>query len=117
MFRVAIKVPNPDGILRSGMTATVAFDEPSRVPSEAVLIPMSALISPSAALSNDPNQLAVFVVNDSGHSHERLIQTGDFVRSWIIVTEGLRSGERVVTAGASTLYDGATVIARAEDPR
>src|SRR6185436_13479822 len=60
LFRVIIKMPNPDGDLRAGMTASVAFDEADRFPAGASLIPMSALVS--ATRLKDPNQLAVFVV-------------------------------------------------------
>ena len=50
-----------------------------------------------------------------GKASERQIKTDDLVRSSVIVTEGLKAGERVVTAGASTLYDGAPVDARGEE--
>jgi len=39
----------------------------------------------------------------------RVVQTGDIFSSSILVTEGLRAGEEVVTAGASFLYEGAPV--------
>jgi RND family efflux transporter MFP subunit len=113
LFRVVIKIPNPDGLLRSGMTATVAFDDYDNFPRGSVLIPMSALVSASKA--SGENQLAVFVVDADGKAHERPVETDDLVRSSVIVTNGLKPGERVVTAGASTLYDGALVDARTEE--
>ncbi len=58
-----------------------------------------------------PKQLAVFVVKD-GKAAQRLVKTGDIVASSIIVTDGLKAGEEVVTRGASELYDGAPVIVR-----
>ena len=113
LFRVVIKVPNPDGVLRSGMTASVAFDDHGSFPKGSVLIPLSALVS--ASKGNGPNQLAVFVVDSDGKARERTVTTDDLVRSSVIVTNGLKPGERVVTAGASTLYDGALVDARTEE--
>lgn len=113
LFRVVIKIPNPEGVLRSGMTATVAFDDYDNFPRGSVLIPLSALVS--ASKSKGENQLAVFVVDSEGKAHERLVQTDDLVRSSVIVTVGLQPGERVVTAGASTLYEGALVDARMEE--
>ena len=59
---------------------------------------------PSAGLP----QLAVFVV-EGGRTARRQVKTGDIVNSAIIVTEGLKAGEEVVTSGASFLYDGALV--------
>ena len=40
---------------------------------------------------------------------KRVVKTGDIFSSSILVVEGLRPGEQVVTAGASFLYDGAPV--------
>jgi RND family efflux transporter MFP subunit len=110
LFRVIIKVPNPDGLLRSGMTASVALDDHADSPPGAVLIPLSALVSANKA--SGTNQLAVFVVDSDGKARERPVKTEDLLRSSIIVSEGLKPGDKVVTAGASTLYDGALVDAR-----
>jgi len=115
LFRVVIKVPNPNGELRSGMTASVAFDDRDTFPHGSVLVPISALVSSSAQNSSNPNQLAVFIVDAEGKAHERLVKTDDIVRSSVIVTQGLKQGEKVVTAGASTLYDGAPVDARGQE--
>lgn len=110
LFRVVVKIANPEGLLRSGMTASVAIENCASFPPGSVLIPLSALVSASKEGSND--QLAVFVVDEAGKAHERAVKTDDLVRSSVIVTEGLKPGERVVTAGASTLYEGAPVDAR-----
>ena len=37
------------------------------------------------------------------------MKTGDILNSSILITEGLRAGEQVVTSGASFLYDGAPI--------
>jgi len=113
LFRVVIKVPNPDGLLRSGMTASVSFEDRDSFPRGSILVPMSALIS--AKKTGGSNQLAVFVVDNDGKAYERPVTTDDLVRSSVIVTEGLKPGDRVVTAGASTLYEGALVEARGEE--
>jgi RND family efflux transporter MFP subunit len=113
LFRVVIKVPNPDGVLRSGMTASVTLDDKDSFPGGSVLVPLSALVSSSKASGS--NQLSVFVMDANGKAHERPVKTDDLLRSSIIVTEGLKPGDPVVTAGASTLYDGAPVDARREE--
>src|SRR6266436_2453117 len=111
LFRVVIKVPNPDGVIRSGMTATVRVGGVSRSSPGAVLVPLSALVSfasPGLSSTSESSQLAVFVV-DGGKASRRPVKTGDIVRSSIIITDGLKSGEMVVTSGASFLYDGQSV--------
>ncbi len=112
LFRVVIKVPNPDGLLRSGMTARIHVGDTPAAKPDTVCIPLSALVSlppngPALAGSGQA-QLGVFVVQD-GKAVRRAIKTGDIFSSSILVTEGLRAGEQVVTSGASFLYDGAPV--------
>ena len=45
LFRVVIKVPNPDGLLRSGMTARIHVGDAAAVASGTVCIPLSALVT------------------------------------------------------------------------
>ena len=111
LFRVVVKVPNPDGLLRSGMTARIRVGEASAAASGTVCIPLSALVtlvSDGSSPVNRQTQLGVFVVQD-GKAVKRAVKTGDILKSSILITEGLRAGERVVTSGASFLYDGAPV--------
>ena len=52
--------------------------------------------------------MAVFVAQE-GKAACRKVKTGDILSSSILVSEGLKAGERVVTSGASFLYDGAPI--------
>ena len=112
LYRVVIKVPNPDGVLRSGMTARIVLGDAPSVRTGLVRIPLSALVtlSPAPAGTNAPSasQLSVFVAQD-GKAVQRAVKTGDILGSSILVTEGLQPGEHVVTSGASFLYDGARI--------
>ena len=115
LYRVVIKVPNPDRLIKSGMTATVrAGGAANAMADNQVVVPLSALVAPPAPAEKAgkaQTQLAVFVVKDDKASL-RSVKTGDIVASSIIVTEGLQPGEEVVTHGASQLYDGAPVKVR-----
>ncbi len=117
LFRVVIKVPNADGQLRSGMTARINLGAASATATNAITIPLSALVTAPAggAPGAATVPLAVFVVKD-GKARERLVKTGDILDSSIVVTEGLAAGDQVVTAGASFLYDGAPVQVVAGNP-
>lgn len=112
LFKVVLKVPNEARRIKSGMTALVSFDS-SNEPTNGVLVPLSALVSASKPAST--NSLVVFVVGEDNVAHERPVITGDIIRSSIIVSQGLRANERVVVAGASTLYDGAPVKALTDE--
>ena len=111
LFRVVIKVPNPDGLLRSGMTARIHVGDAPAAKTDTVCIPLSALVtfvSGSDASATSQAQLGVFVVQE-GKAVKRAVKTGDILNSSILITDGLRAGEHVVTSGASFLYDGAPV--------
>jgi RND family efflux transporter MFP subunit len=112
LFKVKIQLDNPDGLLKSGMTASVPLEERAPLGPQAVLVPLSALVA--SAKNGAAGQLAVFVVGEDGHARERIVKPDDIVASSIIVKEGLQAGEKVVVVGASNLYDGAPVDARAQ---
>jgi multidrug efflux system membrane fusion protein len=114
LFKVVLKVPNPAGELRSGMTASVNFQPPPRAQPDAVLVRLSALVgrTPAPGEGSDAPTLAVFVVDETGHARERPVRTDDLIRSSVVITAGVRPGERVVVVGASQLHDGARVEAR-----
>lgn len=104
LFRVVIKVPNPDGLLRSGMTARIHVNDVPGAKPSTVVVPLSALVTFAPG-----TRVGVFVVQD-GKAVKRLVKTGDILNSSILITEGLCTGEQVVTSGASFLYDGAPII-------
>jgi RND family efflux transporter MFP subunit len=111
LFRVVIKVPNPDGLLRSGMTARIHIGDTPPVKPGTVCIPLSALVtlvSAGNSQAGGQTQLGVFVVQN-GKAIKRAVETGDILNSSIQITEGLQAGEQVVTSGASFLYDGAPI--------
>lgn len=115
LFKVVVKVANPAGVLRSGMTASATFEPRARREPPAVLVRLSALVarSPGATSGNRAGEgLAVFVVGDDQRVREVPVETGDLVRSSIEVTSGVSAGDKVVVVGAARLQDGERVEAR-----
>jgi RND family efflux transporter MFP subunit len=105
LFRVVLKVDNAGGRLKSGMTATVRLGGGAPVATHGVTVPLSALVATSRSGAGS----AVFVVGEDNLAHECVVKTADILASAIIVTDGLRAGDRVVTLGAGQLFDGAPV--------
>ncbi len=103
LFRVVLRVGNPDGWVRPGMTASVYLEDAAEI-SAGALVPLSALVA------RGERRLSVFVVTN-GVARERAVVTRDILQSSIVVTEGLSPGEVVVVAGASQVWDGAAVAA------
>ncbi len=83
LFRVVIKVPNPEGLLRSGMTARIRIGNAPAVKAGTVRVPLSALVTLPAGGrqgTDAPAQLGVFVVQD-GKAVQRAVKTGDILSS------------------------------------
>jgi len=101
-FSVRMEVPNPDGILRPGMTAEIQIpsgreEEVIRVPGEAVLRDMD-------------NTAYVFVVDDvKRRAFRRKISLGKIDENGIVVTAGLAPGELVVVGGQHKLHNGSLI--------
>ena len=119
LFKVVTELTNhcdlaspQTNFLKSGMSAMVDFSAAESLPTNAVVVPLSALVASTG--TNGPQELAVFVVAD-GHARQRRVETGEIIRSSIVITTNLHPGELVVTAGASTLVDGMAVDARPEE--
>jgi multidrug efflux pump subunit AcrA (membrane-fusion protein) len=65
---------------------------------------------PSSALSMKEDKPAVWIVDAKDQSvHRRDIAIGRYAPDSVIVTEGLNSGDRVVTAGVQQLHEGQLV--------
>ena len=100
---------NPDGALRPGMFARVEVFDGGQ--DEVLRIPLTAQL-------RAPYGDSVFVVldknSDGGEEGEliveqRFIRTGRAVGDFVSVTDGLKEGDRVVTAGAFKLRNGVSV--------
>lgn len=99
---VTVKLDLPvDPGLRSGLFGRARFPAGER---QALLVPIAALV--------ERGQLsAVYVVDDEGVAHLRLVTAGTRQADRVEILSGLEAGERVVVEGASRLTDGARVAA------
>lgn len=92
-------VDDPDGLLRSGMFASVQL---AQAPTELPAIPRSSLVQRDG-------KPAAFVVA-GGRVEQRFIQPGDELAGGLLaVHRGVREGESVVVAPAETLSNGQAV--------
>ncbi|GAA0852700.1 efflux RND transporter periplasmic adaptor subunit [Aliiglaciecola litoralis] len=99
-FKVTLRVPNPDNLLKSGMFTQVNLNYDTH--SLATLLPRKALL----AIDDKTN---VFVVNESGIANKITIKTGYQEGDFIEVLEGLMGDEKVVITGHHNLKDNALV--------
>ncbi len=87
------------GLLQPGMFGRIAIDYDRRA--DAIAIPRLALL-------DDDSEPAVYLVRD-GKVARTPLKTGYVDGEWIEVRDGLRLGDRVVTAGKSALREGMAV--------
>lgn len=95
-----VVVPNPDGLLKPGMYATVGLDGP----------PRTALSVPTSAILNTGERALVFVDMGGGSFMPREVTTGRVADQYTEVLSGVDVGQRVVTS-AQYLLDSESNLA------
>ncbi|MBY4641663.1 efflux RND transporter periplasmic adaptor subunit [Gluconacetobacter entanii] len=94
-------MPNPDKLLLPGMYVHAQLTEGTDP--QALLVPQEAV---SRNSHGDPQ---AWVVDQDNKVNLRQIQTSQAIGTNWLVTDGLKSGERVVTVGVQKIHPGATV--------
>lgn len=110
VFDVEATIPNPKDQLKVGMIAKLVVPE-STLETAALVLPLTAVVrSP-----RDPRGFSVFVIEGGADGKAQAIaklrdvKLGEVVGNAVVVTEGLKSAERVVSMGATLLGDGDAV--------
>ena len=95
------RFPNPQSILLPGMFVNAQF---------AQAIDTSAFLVPQEAISRDPQGNAtLFVVGPGNRAVQRTVVADRTQGPYWVVTQGLASGEKIVTQGTANLRDGAQI--------
>jgi RND family efflux transporter MFP subunit len=106
-FQVEVTVPNPKGLLKSGMVATLDIGS-AKLSSPALVVPIEAVVSPS----DGSKTFSVFVVTHQGDKdtvHRRNVQPGPAFGNMVSIVAGVSRGEKIVTNGATLMNDGQIV--------
>lgn len=104
--RVQALLANPDGALSAGMYAHGRIGLPDRP---------GVITVPETAISYSAYGDSVYVVTppEAGGAaptvRQAYVKTGERLRGRVVVTEGLKAGDRVVTSGQLRLHNGAAV--------
>jgi len=92
--------PNPDELLRPGQFARVKGE--FEVVKHGILIPQRSVIELQGMHS-------VYLVDDNNKVEKRSVKVGPKIRDFWLITEGLKSGEKVVYEGLQKVKEGITV--------
>jgi len=106
-FQVEVTLPNQKELLKAGMVATLDLGE-SNLKHPVLVVPLSAIVS-----SGDGGKaFSVYVVTgEPGKevAHRRNVLPGGAYGNKVEITSGVTSGERVVSNGATLVFDGQPV--------
>lgn len=91
--------PNAKGLLRSGNTGKIRMS----------FLHRNALVVPQSATVEVQDRVFVFALADSNKVKKQPIKIIGVTGTDYVVTEGLRSGDRIVTDGIGTLQEGAVI--------
>ena len=102
-IQIAVSFPNPELTLRPGQYAT-ARAEVGSIP--------NALLIPQQAVSQLQGGNQVAVVSPDGKAEIRAIKVGPTFGQMIVVTDGLKAGEKVIVEGFQKVRQGTQVLAK-----
>jgi RND family efflux transporter MFP subunit len=102
-IQVAVNFPNPELTLRPGQYVTAR--------AELKTIP-NALLIPQEALSELQGGNQVAVVNSDGKAEIRAVKVGPVFGRLIVITDGLKPGEKVIVEGFQKVRQGMQVSAK-----
>jgi membrane fusion protein (multidrug efflux system) len=93
-------MPNPDRTLTDGQFVTAIIRERQQV---------SRLVVPQSALQVDQSGYYVLVVNDEHKVEQRRVQTGPDRGTDVVVTSGVKEGDKVIVDGIQKVRPGQVV--------
>jgi len=103
-YAVKVSVQNPPASMRLGMTSTVSIVRRSEA--SMVALPLSALYQqgsePAVWIYSGPSE-------GEGKVELRPVKVAAFIERAVLIADGLKEGEKVVTAGVHKLIPGQTV--------
>ena len=107
-WQVILTLPRPDDFpVVGGVSGTVAINLanlPAGAGQNALVVPVEAVFNPDNSPRNEPHVWVVQGDGDKLQLEDRKVSVGQVTAQGVIVTEGLKPGERVVAAGVGELH-------------
>ena len=106
-FQVEVTIPNPQGLLKSGMVATLVLGQ-AKLATPLLVVPISAIVS-----SGDSSKtFSVFIAVHEGEkdvARRRTVLPGAAFGNMVSIVQGLHLGDRILLNGATLVHDGQAV--------
>lgn len=98
-YSMKLGIVNSDGKLMPGMVCSVEMAEVSQSSVGTLAVPLNAV-----KLDSDNRRFVWLAV--AGKAHQQYIIIGNFVEGGVIVTSGLKAGDKVITEGSQKVSEG-----------
>ncbi len=102
-YSVKVSLPNPDGLIKSGMFAEARVDTQSK--KDVLAIPVNAVVPKSG-------RQVVYILDvkdNEKRTREVEVETGIKNENYIEINKGLKAGQEVITRGNTLVSDGTLV--------
>ena len=99
-LRVRVAFPNPDKQLKPGLNGNVRVKNSTGKPQ---------LLIPYQAVTEQMSEYFVFVVGDSSKVSQKKVTLGARINDKVVVKDGIKEGDVVVTEGTQKIREGAKV--------
>lgn len=99
-LRVRVAFPNPDKLLKPGLNGNIRVKNTTGQPQ---------LLIPYQAVTEQMSEYFVFVVGDSSKVSQKKVTLGARINDKVIVKDGIKEGDMVVTEGTQKIREGAKV--------
>lgn len=107
-WQVILTLPRPEDFpVVGGVSGTVTINLanlPAGAGQNALVVPVEAVFNPDNSPRNEPHVWVVQGDGDKLQLEDRKVSVGQVTAQGVIVTEGLKAGERVVAAGVGELH-------------
>jgi len=107
-LKVRLEFPNKENVLRAGMTCNVHVANDRGTP---------VILIPAKALTEQLGDYFVYVANDSNKVTQHKVMPGRYIDRDVIITDGLKEGETIVTDGVQKLHEGSVILTGAEEAK
>ncbi|MET0466097.1 MAG: efflux RND transporter periplasmic adaptor subunit [Chitinophagaceae bacterium] len=107
-IKIRLSFPNKEKMLKAGMNTTVRVLNADGGKS---------LVIPYKAVTEQLGEFFVYVVGDSSKVSQRKLVLGNAIGANILVKDGLKEGEKIVTEGMQNLRQGAVVTTAQPAPQ
>ncbi|MBS0844375.1 efflux RND transporter periplasmic adaptor subunit [Enterobacter asburiae] len=107
-WQVILTMPRPDDFPAvGGVSGTVTINLtnlPAGAGAQALVVPVEAVFNPDNSPRNEPHVWVVTGEGDALHLEDRKVSVGQVSTEGVVITSGLKAGERVVAAGVGELH-------------